>query len=141
MKAISPVIATILLVMIAVAASVFLWVWLSGYVTSTSSEVETGTETVKVAVKIDGVKYDSATQKVTIYVTNIGGVAANITSAYVLDSKGNVVASNTSANLKLDPGATGSVDVTGANLVSGDTYVAKVVTSEGVEATYTFTAS
>ncbi len=141
MKAISPVIATILLVMIAVAASVFLWVWLSGYVTSTSSEVETGTESVKVAVKIDGVKYYLATPKVTIYVTNIGDVKTKITSAYVLDASGNVVASNTTVNLELDPGTTGSVNVTLGSRLSSGTYVAKVVTDEGVEATYTFTAS
>jgi len=137
-KAISPVIATLLLILIAIAASILVYVWVTGYASSV-----TGAETIQLQerVKIDAVSVPdgSASKNVTIYVRNIGNVEINVTSAYIIDSVTSEVMGYNSTSLKLTPGEVKALNVTlTSGLTSGRTYVAKVVTKNGVEATYSF---
>ena len=81
-KAISPVIATLLLILIAVAASILVYVWVTGYASSV-----TGAEASQLQerIKIDTVSVPSGTagSNVTIYVRNIGNVEVNVTLSLI----------------------------------------------------------
>ena len=136
LRGISPVVATALLVLIAVSTAALLYLWVSGTVANQPTEEPAMHE----KIKIDAVGYNSTSNLTTIYVRNVGAVTANITAAYVIDSvTGNMVGSNTTLDVELPPGnvTTVTVNVTGSPLEVGKPYIVKVVTKDGVEATYT----
>jgi len=138
---VSPVIAVLLLVVIAVIAGTLLYVWLTGYMGTLQTGV--GTEQLKEKIKIEGVKYEKSdtTGTVTVYVRNIGDTKVSLKAVYLYDASGTVVAADTEENVELGPGAVGTIPNTGLSytLSSGKTYTVKVVTQRGTEATYTFT--
>ncbi len=141
-RPISPVIATLLLILITISASILVYVWVTGYASSvTSAEAPQLQE----RIKIDTVSVTENNDEinVTIYVRNIGNVEINVTSGYIIDATtSEVVGSNTEEELKVAPGKVELFNVTITNELSpGRTYIAKVVTKNGVEATYSFTYS
>ncbi|MEM4640319.1 MAG: archaellin/type IV pilin N-terminal domain-containing protein [Thermofilum sp.] len=140
-RGVSPVIATLLLIVIAVVAAVLAYIWVSGYMGRVTSQAEAGAPQLQEKLKIDAVQVTPSDQKfdVTIYVTNIGDVEVTIASAYVLFENKTAVCSSTNLAQNIPKGNADSVTVSGCNLVTGTTYIAKVVTSKGVEATYSFT--
>ncbi len=127
-RGISPVVATALLVLIAIATAAILYLWVSG---AASSQLG-GEEVLYERIKIDAVQYSSGT--VTIYVHNIGETPVTISAAYVINATG-TVGQKTNVNLNLNPGGIDTVTVS-ATLDPG-IYTVKVVTENGVEATYT----
>ena len=141
-KGVSPVIATLLLIVIAVAAAVLTYVWVTGYIGRTTSTAETGQLQDRIKINAVSVTDTTAAKTVTASVANIGDLDVSITAAYVLTSNGTTVcggALTTAASLP--KGKTADVTVSSScTLTSGKVYIAKVVTSKGTEATYTFTA-
>ncbi len=133
-KGISPVIAAVLLVIIAVAAGVLIWTWLAGFV----QRAPTSQPALNERIKIDSVGVSGNT--VTIYVRNIGDVDVTISSAYVIDAvNGTTICSNINASVPIPVGGVQPVNVTcTAPLTSGHPYIAKAVTTRGTEATYQF---
>ena len=134
-KAVSPVIATLLLILIAVAAAVLVYVWVTGYASSVTS---TGTPELHEEIKIDAVSYSGTT--LTVYVRNIGDVNAVIDAVYIISTGNVVVASDTDVSSTLTPGQVTSVTLS-ATLNAGETYIVKAVTSNGVEAATSFSYS
>jgi flagellin-like protein len=140
-KGVSPIIATVILVLIAVAAGVMLWLWVSGFASTTPAQQQALNERIRIdAVQISTT---SGTTTVTIYVRNIGNSDVKIGAAYILDTTGIIKATNTSTiNLPtIQPNEVKTVlvkDIQSGTLSTGYAYVAKVVTTNGVEATYTF---
>ncbi|MGC8988026.1 archaellin/type IV pilin N-terminal domain-containing protein [Infirmifilum sp.] len=135
-RAISPVIATLLLIVIAVAAAVLTYIWLTGYM-GTITPHQTPTQ-LQERVKIDAVQVDNT--GVYIYVANIGDVDTSIVGAYVLTLNYTAVCGG-SISKPLPKGSTAQVQVPGTcTLTSGKTYIAKVTAKQGSEATYTFVA-
>ena len=137
-RGVSPVIATLLLIVIAVAAAVLTYVWVTGYIGRTTSTAETGQ--LQERIKINAVSVSDS--DVAASVANIGDLDVSITAAYVLTSNGTTVCGGalTSA-VPLSKGTTTDVTVSSScSITSGKVYIAKVVTSKGTEATYTFTA-
>ena len=139
-KGISPVIAAVLLVIISVAAGVLLWTWISGFAARNPASQPALEERIKIeAADITG---SGGEYNITVYVRNIGSKLVNITSAYIIDVNGTVVFSNTTLNVGIAPGSVDKVEVgkeiTG--LKPGYTYIIKVVTLNGAEATYRFNA-
>ena len=134
---VSPVIAVLLLVVIAVIAGTLLYVWLTGYMGTLQTGV--GTEQLKEKIKIEGVGYSGGA--LTVYVRNIGDTKVSLKAVYLYDASGTVVAADTDEDVALDPGDVGTIPETGLSytLSSGKTYTVKVVTQRGTEATYTFT--
>ena len=130
-RGISPVVATALLVLIAVAVSVLLYVWVSGIVSNQPESPPGLWERIKIdAVGIEG-------NKVVIYVHNIGNAAVELRAAYVIDARTNqILGRNTTLAQILGAGEVGSVTVTTSSDLVGRTIIVKVVTSNGVEATY-----
>jgi flagellin-like protein len=130
---VSPVIATLLLILIAVAAAVLVYLWVSGYVgTATRAQPE-----MEEKIKIEAVSIGDRTT-ITCYVRNVGGVDAVIVSAY-LEAGGIVLTSTTAGgSTSITPGEVKTVTVGGLSLSAGRTYTIKLVTQTGVEASYTF---
>jgi flagellin-like protein len=134
-KAVSPVIATLLLIVIAVAAAVLTYIWVTGYM-GTIAPRETPTQ-LKERIKIDAVSV--TTGGVSIYVSNIGEIDTTIVSAYVLYTDYTAVCGG-SVTVSVPTGSAVEVNVPDTcTLDSGTTYIAKVSAKGGAEATYIFT--
>lgn len=138
-KGVSPIIATIILVLIAIAAGVMLWLWVSGFITSTPAQQPALNE----RIKIDAVNISSSSSILSIYVRNMGSTNVNITAAYILTTSNTAIAYQTYSNVMIPPGQVTKINMNilttaSANIKSGYAYVAKVVTANGVEATYIF---
>jgi len=135
-KGVSPIIATVILVLIAVAAGVMLWLWVSGFASTTPAQQQALNE----RIRIDAVQISTGT--VTIYVRNIGNSDVKIGAAYILDTTGVIkVANTTITGVIIRPNEVKTVlvrNIPSGTLSTGYAYVAKVVTINGVEATYTF---
>jgi len=131
-RGVSPVIATLLLIVIAVAAAVLTYIWVTGYIGRTATAAEA--PQLQERIKINAVQAAAGEDvDVIVSVMNIG--------AYILTEGGTQVCSNTtfSEPLYVNPGVTSDVSVPRCALKAGTTYIAKVVTVKGTEATYTFT--
>ena len=129
-RGISPVVATALLVLIAIATAAILYLWVSG---AASSQLG-GEEVLYERIKIDAVQYDDTNNRVIIYVHNIGETPVTISAAYVINATG-TVAQDTTLSKSLNPGDITQVQVSAA--LDPGIYTVKVVTENGVEATYT----
>ena len=142
-KGVSPIIAVLLLIVIAVAAALLTYLWVLGYV---GSAQRSGQPTqLEEKIKIDGVKVETgATITIYVYVRNIGSVTVNVTDIYILNATTGAVLyhySVPSANQQIQSGSVQeySFSVTGVSFTSGYTYVAKAVTRKGTEASLAFT--
>ncbi|BES80953.1 archaellin/type IV pilin N-terminal domain-containing protein [Pyrodictium abyssi] len=138
LRGVSPVVATALLVLIAVATAALLYLWVSGVVQS----MPQNSYQMQEQIKIDAVQYEvnGNTYNFTIYVRNVGDIKTKIASAYVINSNNTVAAANTTVNVQLAPGAVDEVLV--ANVPAGklsEVVQVKVVTENGVEASYVVT--
>ncbi|MCC5998741.1 MAG: hypothetical protein LM573_06655 [Thermofilum sp.] len=132
---VSPVIATLLLIVIAVAAAVLAYIWIIGYQGTLTQQASTAQ--LQERIKIEAVQYTGGS--LTVYVRNIGDVKVDVTALYVYDPSGTIIQAKTNANINnLAPGSLGSDSIT-VTLTSGTTYTVKAVTPRGTEATYTFT--
>jgi len=140
-KGLEPIVAAVLLIVVAVIGAVLVYLWFSGYVTRATSQAEQLSTAEQ--LKIEAVKADTNAQTVTIYVRNVGSVPIKVGSAYVLDSVTlTSVCENNSVNEEIQPGNINTNDITvqECNLTPGNRYIAKVVTTRGTEAAATFIA-
>jgi len=155
-KAISPIIATLLLILIAIAAGVVVYAYVIGFVGQTSNNQPNGTS----QLSIDTASGSASGNTVTAYFRNIGGSTAIISAVYVLDSTGNTVvggvvigtastvvsgcsitSTTTTMPCSLSPSASGSIQLTGVTLVKGTTYQLKITTQDGSSVVQSFKAS
>ncbi|RLG70708.1 MAG: flagellar biosynthesis protein FlaG [Thermoprotei archaeon] len=134
-KAVSPVIATLLLILIAVAAAVLVYVWVTGYATSITTA---GTPELRERIKVEAVSYNDTSNTLTIYVRNVGDVSVTIDSIYVMYAENSTIVTMTTTSVPIDVNDVESMDVS-VSLATDTTYVVKVVTTNGVEAASTFT--
>lgn len=134
---VSPIIATMILILIATAAGVLLWIWVSGYVSGNPVTHSALDERVKIeAVRVD-VGDNSTT--IVIYVRNIGSIAINVSSGYILDVNGNVVVEGVFTGSLIRPGEVKQVTITSnQTLIRGNMYIVKIVTQRGTESLYSF---
>ncbi len=132
-KAVSPVIATLLLILIAVATAVLVYVWVTGYATSVTSS---GTPELRERIKVEAVSYSSGT--LTVYVRNVGDVSVTIDSIYVMYAENSTIVTMTTISRDISVNDVESMSVS-VSLATDTTYVVKVVTTNGVEAASTFT--
>lgn len=78
-RGISPVIAILLLVAVAVVLGLIVYAWAAGWVASTTK----GTEAAKGQFKVEYAVGDDSDDLFTIWIRNIGGVTVRITDAYI----------------------------------------------------------
>jgi len=116
---------------------VLAYIWIIGYQGTLTQQASA--QQLQERIKIEAVEYGNGT--LTVYVRNIGDIKVTIDTAYLLGPSGTVLASNTGIGKDLQPGElSGSGEVTlSYTLDPGTTYVVKVVTTKGTEATYTWT--
>ncbi len=137
-RGVSPVIAVLLLVVIAVAAAVLTYIWILSY--TGSLQQQGNTQQLQERLKIDGVQ--ASENSLTVYVRNIGDSKVEISSLYLIQS-GSIKAQTTYSGKELAANSvtTCSLTIEGDDnkLQSGTTYTVKVVTASGTEASYTFT--
>jgi flagellin-like protein len=136
-RGVSPVIATLLLIVIAVAAAVLAYIWITGYMGTLQAQA--GAQQVQERIKIEGVQVNENNDQISaIYVRNIGDVTATIADVYLLDSSGNVLGSSTTT-ATVSPESSSTISAPATTLTPGHTYIVKIVTTRGTEATYQFT--
>ena len=120
-KAVSPVIATLLMIAVAVAASVIVYVWSAGLL---GTLMGGGGAQVKEQVIMEA--YDwAATATLKLYVRNVGSSAVKIVAVYV---------GGTLSTVSVDLAVKAATSISPANLgtvASGTAYTIKVVTETG----------
>lgn len=142
-RAISPIIATLLLILIAIAAGVVVYAYVLGFIGNSINQNGTGPSSE--SLTINAWVVESNDTSVLIFVQNTGSNPINITSAFFYNSAGSLLTQNTTlagygsthgAGVIVNSGATGSVYVKGVSgFVKGQSYQAKVVTTLGGSAT------
>ncbi len=85
-KGISPIIATVLLILIAIATGIVIYAFATGWIGGRISETS-GPQAVLV---VETGVWNSTGYNFALYVRNDGGIPANITRAYITDPNGNV---------------------------------------------------
>jgi len=138
-KAVSPVVATVILVLISVVAGVMLWLWVSGFTSSATAQQPALNE----RIKIDSVKVDKTNNglKLSVYVRNVGSIPVTISSVYIVTYNGTYVEGGPpSGTTTINPGDASEItmNVTLTKYESGVIYTVRVVTKNGVEASYNF---
>jgi len=133
-RGISPVIAVLLLIVIAVAAAILTYVWLTGYLTSQFGSVQT--TQLGEQLKIEAAKLET-NGNYDIYVRNIGDTDVVIDTVYLLASDNSLITSD-DVSITITAGSVAEVtgtfsDTTG--ITAGKTYFIKLVTSTGTEVT------
>ncbi len=152
-KGISPIIATVLLILIAIAAGIVIYAFATGWI---GGRLNQGSGPQAVLVVETGY-WNSTNSSFVLYVRNDGGAPANITRAYITDPDGNVyyvdtpyIASNF-VNLSINPGkgviiTPGNVNKTviyypsSLTVQRGYAYKVTLISSDGAEVTYTVRA-
>ncbi|MCS7119785.1 MAG: archaellin/type IV pilin N-terminal domain-containing protein [Nitrososphaerota archaeon] len=131
-RGVSPVIATLLLISIAVAASVIVYSWVTAMVTQQGQQAQ-------VMIKIDSVQFENNTT-VNVTVRNTGTVPAKIGSIYVYAANGTRVGAK-NFDVEIQVGGTASFNVTiNGNYTPAAGYWVRVVASTGYYAQEIFFA-
>ncbi len=137
-KGISPIIATVLLILIAIAAGIVIYAFATGWIGGRLNE---GSGPQAVLVVETG--YWNGKNAFVLYVRNDGGVVANITRAYITNPDGSIdkVDINNGKGVAINPGNVAEVDVKNQTIViAGYTYKITLVSTDGAEVTYTVRA-
>jgi flagellin-like protein len=153
-RGVSPVIATLLLIVIAVAAAVLVYMWTVGYATQMRPTTPETGERLKIeAGKLYRETADSSHVNATLLVRNVGGSPVYLKSAYLLTTAQDVekrtedicVAEVTTGPARaqfkaeltpLEPGKVYNVTMRFADAwlgAAGRTYIVRIVTSLGNE--------
>ena len=134
-KAISPLVAALLLVMVGIAGAVLVYLWLTGL----AGKGTTIPATMEVQLKIEAVKLDSGNNKAIIYTRNTGSTTIECSTVYnvtvyIYDSyTGKLVYVNGTAKLAcggdkiLEPGELGNITAEVKGLEKGKYYDVKLV--------------
>ena len=101
MRAISPVIATLLMIAIAVVASLVTYAWVMGY-------MSLQTEKTGKAIQIQSVANNTSTDKLTIYVQNVGDSPVTFTAQSVFID-GTLATSDAATNPTIAAGTTKTI--------------------------------
>jgi flagellin-like protein len=134
-KAVSPIIAVLLLIAIAVAAAVITYIWVMGFI----GMATTARVTAQGQIQIENVRMSGNTAE--LYVRNVGATTVTPDAVYVTDNTaGTTVTVETlsGATTALSVGSSGSLSFTvSPSFSSGHSYTFKVVCTDGTTAVYT----
>ena len=131
-KGVSPVLSVLLMIIVAVAASLVTYAWVMGYIGFTTAKagkaiqiqsIANGTSTLMVYVQNVGDGYVDLKPSECLYVN---GIIQNVTLTGVI-------------NNRIEPGGTATLTLTPINLLHGQTLKVKAVTVDGTfnEKSYT----
>jgi flagellin-like protein len=131
-KAVSPVIATLLMIAIAVAAAILVYVWSMGLVGTLQG---TGGQQTREQLIMEAYDATSSTSW-KLYIRNVGPASISVTAVYV---EGVPAAFSLNPTGPISPGKSANLTVTvpaSLTLASGAAYTAKIVTSSGAVFSY-----
>ena len=147
-KAVAPVLATLLMIAVAVAMSVIIFMWSQGFLsqTSTSTGGQQGAQNqaAQSSISIEDVLFSTANQNATVIIRNVGAVSVDLGSMTVVGASSNAGFSGnditTFVAVSLAKGAA-SLEGTGTltGIAAGDVVTFKVTTTVGTFAQATFT--
>jgi len=131
-KGVSPIIATVLLILISIATSLILWNWVSSTVSQTPSEPPFLSERVKIeAVSIEG-------NIVKVYVRNLVNNDVRVGPVYIINGSSGLTLAQNLSSVVIRGGDVAEVSVELKMLLPRGVYIAKVTTAKGYEASYVF---
>jgi len=137
-KAISPVIATLLLIVIAIVAGIAVYGFVTGWIGGTTKS--TGSQKGSLALDYAEADASGATGVIKAYVRNVGGVAVKITEAYI-ESPNGTVEQVTGLAVTIDPQQVALVTINSANAFTvGYVYTVKLVASDGTSLVFSVRA-
>ena len=143
-RGLEPIVAAVLLIVVAVIGAVLIYLWFAGYVTKATSQAESMAASEKLKIEAASLSTSAAT----LYIRNIGGDTVRLVHAYVLrpGSISPVCSEPIASPVTIDPGdmVTTTVALTTGcttTINAGYDYVIKVVTQKGTEFAVTVTAS
>lgn len=151
-RGVSPIIAVLLLILIAIAAGVMVYAFVAGWVGSATSS----TTVAQGQLSVDYAFANATSENMTVYIRNVGGVNVNIDSIYVSeagggevpwdfvnDTTGTIVYGNSYPKidvntLTIQPGSVVAIviDFSTSGLNEGQLYTIKIVADDGT--TYVF---
>lgn len=136
-KAVSPVIATLLVIAIAVAAAILVYVWSMGLIGSLQSG---GGEQVTEQLSLDVYSWN-ATGNLAMTVRNVGAADVNVSNIYVETDAGietfdGATVAGTSSQVDIGDTETFTMAPTVSNITPGKQYTIKIVTQSGGTFTY-----
>jgi len=156
-KGIEPIVAAVLLIVLAVVGAVLLYLWFAGYVTKATSQAEQISATERLSIEAANL---SSTGISYLYIRNIGGSNVALATAYLLVPgtvsplcatsaitvyNGLSTSATTLSTPTLYPGQDQLVRINfsgcGITITSGYSYVIKIVTQQGTQFSVTVTAS
>ncbi len=140
-RGISPIVATVLLILVAIATGLVIYAFAAGWVGGRLSE-ETGPQALLV---VEEAYYDDGNDDFIVWVRNDGGTPTDIVRAYIAAPDGSVDSLDLSAaGYTVDPGdvveVTLDVNATTITVYSGYTYKLTLVGSDGSEVSTTVRA-
>jgi hypothetical protein len=141
-KGLEPIVAAVLLIVVAVIGAVLIYLWFAGYVTKATSQAESMAVSEKLKIEAASLTEDG---EATLYIRNLGGDTVKLVHAYVLrpGSISPVCSQSIDPAETIDSGAMSPITVTftGCTLDAGYDYVIKIITQKGTEFAVTVTAS
>jgi FlaG/FlaF family flagellin (archaellin) len=148
-RGLEPIVAAVLLIVVAVIGAVLVYLWFAGYVTKATSQAESMAASEKLKIEAASLKAGAGGAfTAELYVRNLGGDTVKVVDAYVFKpGSTNVLcrASSVSANPDpIPPGQLSTITVdlpATCGITAGYDYVIKLVTQKGTEFAVTVTAS
>lgn len=141
MRGLSPIVAVVLLILIAIGAAVLVYLWMNRFVAATPI----AEPVIKEKFQVESVDYGMVNTThwyVTVWVRNVGQVPINITTAYLVDyATERTVCYNDTLSVQLEPNMAKAVNgaIVCDQIEETKTYILRIVTERGTEATYIFT--
>jgi hypothetical protein len=122
-KAISPVISVLLMIAVAVVASLVVYAWVMGFIGGKTNQVGQSVQIQSMGIASNG--------HFQIYVQNVGQGAITLDPAGSVYINGTQYTSTITPTGPLNPGQTATLDVSSASVALGDNVVVKVVSGSG----------
>jgi FlaG/FlaF family flagellin (archaellin) len=151
-RGLEPIVAAVLLIVVAVIGAMLVYLWFAGYVTKATSQAEQMAASEK--LKIEAANLTSS--RGALFIRNLGGDNVTLSTIYVL-KPGTVNPLCTANSITIYKGTSTTADpastlypgrlqlvrftVSGCGISAGYDYVIKVVTQKGTEFAVTVTAS
>ena len=141
MRGVSPIVSTILMVAIAIAAAVVVFYIVNDFLSTQQAQMKEQAPEEFEKIRIEALSdWNNTGESITAYVRNIGKTTVTLSAAYVLKD-GGVKCQLTNLNQTISPDTVVAVtlDFTNCGLNSGDSATLKIVTSEGSTSSTAFT--
>ncbi len=140
LRAVSPIIATLLLIFIAIVAALITYAWVTGYIGIATSGLQL---TPQDRIVIASAKITNKTNMIIVNVTvqNIGQTNISVTGVFLYNATTNSeIGSAIGSSLQttsIPPGGIAKVNATISGTVKlGSSYIVKIITANGGEASY-----